>query len=283
MAKQMAEISISSTKLAALLLVGILTSTFLSVAIISLIDHDANDVGEAEKQNPKEELSWNSGMGALAAYQCRKAETKRIILGGVEDNFAEGSEGKIALTPKHTYIEKRIGPKGSVTVDRGYDEAGFDRFFLDTVEIPTQLKSGIFVVSARSLTKTSNDSLNVGDAERRWSATVASGYEYGKPEKYPDWIANGDIRAVNLSDMKFPEGRNFPNGQPMPREFQNLFEYIAVGDDNLRQVDVLLGDDHIVDFFGFAVCLPPETRHGFDVSSHQERVEPRLYQSGVFR
>ncbi len=270
----MAEISISSTKLAALLLVGILTSTFLSVAIISVINHDPNDTGDAEKQNPKEELSWNSGMGALAAYQCRKAETKQIILGGVEDNFAEGADGKIALTPKHAYIEKRIGPKGSVTIDRGYDEAGFDRFFLDTVEIPTQLKSGIFVVSARSLTQTSNDSLNVGNTERSWSATEASSYLFGKPEKYADWIANGDIRAAKLFDMKFASGRNLPSGEPMPREFDNLFEYIASGDGDLRQVDVLLGDDHIVDFFGFAVCLPPERDMGLTFQATKSVLNP---------
>ena len=270
----MAEISISSTKLAALLLVGILTSTLLSVAIISLIDRASNAVDDVGEQNPKEKLSWNSGMGALAAYQCRKAETKQIIRGGVEDNFAEGADGKIALTPKHTYIEKRIGPQGSATVDRGYDEAGFDRFFLDTVEIPTQLKSGIFVVSTRSLTQTSNDSLYVGNAESHWRATEGTSYLFGKPEKSPDWTASGDILTAKLSDMKFPEGRNFPNGEPMPREFDNLLEYIAAGDGDLRQIDVLLGDDHIIDFFGFAVCLPPERHMGLTFQATKSPLNP---------
>lgn|GEM_PF-2826501 len=271
MAKHKVEISISSAKLAAFLLVGILTSTALSVTIIQLLNSDSSTHSGANSttdlQASNDDLNWNSGMEALDLFQCRKAETKQIILGGIEDNYAPGGEADVPITPLHNFVAQRIAPKGALTVDRNYDESGFDRFFLDTVNVPSKATAGLFVLGARSLTKTSNDSLNIGDIKSKWRATHNSAFLFGRAEEFPAWTASRNVFTVRLSDLTFAEGRFLPNGEPEQRDYENLLDFITSSPDETRPVDVLLGDDYIVDFFGFAVCLPPEKQMGLTFSA----------------
>ncbi|MEP0189996.1 MAG: hypothetical protein ABJP70_06485 [Erythrobacter sp.] len=276
----MAEIGISSTKLAAILLVGILTSTVLSVTAIRWLDREAPANGSAEVQEPQDDITWNSGMEALDTYQCRKAETKQIILGGIEDNYTSDGEAAVAISAKHSFVAKRIGPKGALTVDRNYDESGFDRFFLDSVEVPTKATSGLFVLGARSLTKTSNDSLNVGDIESMWEATHNASYLFGRPEEFPAWTASRNVFAARLSDMTFGKGRFHDNGEPFKRDYENLLDFITSSPNEMRLVDVLLGDDHIVDFFGIAVCLPPEKEMGLTLRAVTHQIDPNYVNLG---
>lgn len=266
----MAEISISSTKLAALLLVGILTSTALSVAVIQWLNPDTPASSDTEAQALADNLNWNSGMEALDLFQCRKAETKQIILSGIEDNYTAGGEADVPITTLHNFVAKRIAPKGALTVDRNYDETGFDKFFLDTVDVPSKTTAGLFVLRARSLTETSNDSLNIGELESKWRATHNSAFLFGRPEEFPAWTVNRNVFAARLSDLTFTEGRFLSNGEPEQRDYENLLDFITSSPDETRPVDVLLGDDHVVDFFGFAVCLPPEKEMGltFRVAAH---------------
>ena len=254
--------TISPLGIAMIILATIVASVLASVAAVSFLTAPANSSHETVASQEGDGPRLTSGMAFLNSHQCKKAETKQIILGGVEDNYLVGGEEAIRLTDLHFFVQERLGPKGALTVDRSYDEPGLDRFFLDSLQVPTNITSGVFVMRAASATAETNDSFNIGDISEKWSDQNEHAMLFAKLDENTAWQNSNDIFAANLADMVFISGAR-PDGLPRTEKaFSSLLAFIQGGETATRQVDILLGDDHMVDFIGFAACLPPSEDKG---------------------
>ena len=205
-----------------------------------------------------------SGMERLAAYQCLKAETKQIIMGGVEDNYATDNIESVPYGPIHDYLQNRSGKKGAVTTDRGYDDTGYDRFFLDSLDLPSHMAHGLFLIKTRSLSKTTNDTMNIGDMSVRFEKSNSHSLHIKDIGRSDIWAVDDDIYWANLADIKF-RAPKLKEGKRRQQDYKNLADFIKMAPGDKRRVDVYIGDDHIIDFIGIAICQPPSEARGISL------------------
>lgn len=215
-----------------------------------------------------------TGMQILADYRCQKAETKQIILRGIEDNYALEGEENITFSPLHEFMQNRNGKRGAVTIDRSYDEGGMDKFLLDQIDIPSRAAHGLFVIKARSLTETTNDSFNIGDMFARGEKRNFYGIGFSSIPHSETWRLEGGVYSTQFSDLIFKDQIN-ESGKNIPRDHDNLLELVQSFSNGTAPVGVYIGDDHSVDFMGVAICLPPEKSKGMTllVSPYPETQE----------
>ena len=248
----------SSLSLAVLLLGAILIGATLgAIALNSFL------YSEAERE-PEIITPPRTGMQILQDYRCMKAESKQIILRGVEDNYAAAGDEDIFFSDLHEFMQNRNGKKGAVTVDRSYDEGGMDRFLLDQIEIPSRSVNGIFVIKARSLTETTNDSINIGDLLTRGEKRNFYGTGISSIPQSETWQLEGGVYSAKFSDLIFKDLLN-ESGENIPRNHDNLLEFIQSDESENASVGVYIGDDHAVDFIGAAMCLPPANAKGMSL------------------
>lgn len=193
----------------------------------------------------------DSGMALLNALRCRPAETRHVILRGVEDAFsADGVEdGR-----QHLRLESSIR-RSAYFDNSGYDVEALDQVFQDYLEIPTRIASGLFVIALRELDSAGNDDLVIGDLttlfdEARLDAPRYLRLRISEIDRSAGWSRAGDLYWARLDDIRLQSG-------------DNLLTDIRSGPGNgLHIVDILASDDTMVDFVGLSVCVEPEPGHG---------------------
>ncbi len=205
--------------------------------------------------------SPRTGMQILDDYRCMKAESKQIILRGVEDNYDSKGDETVAFSELHNYMQDRNGKKGAVTVDRFYDEGGVDKFLLDKIQIPSRTVHGIFIVKARSLTPSTNDSINIGDISTYPKRRNNYGIGFSSMPRTEIWQIEGGTYSVQLSDLIFKDGLD-ETGEKIPRDYDSVLDLIQNNPNSTTAIDVYIGDDHAIDFIGVAICLPPDEAKG---------------------
>lgn len=273
MTRSSVHMTISPLGIALIAIATIAASVLASLAAVSWWAEPADP--ETVVAETRDGPVLTSGMTYLNAHQCKKAETKQIILGGVEDNYLVGGEEPIRQTDLHFFVQERLGPKGALTVDRSYDEPGVDRFFLDSFQLPTNITSGVFVLRAASVSSETNDSFNIGDISAHWGDRNGHPMLFAKVDEDAAWENSNDIFAANLAEMAFMH-RERPDGLARTaKAYSSLLTFIQGGEGATRKVDVLLGDDHVVDFVGFAVCLPPIEEKGLTFMAFEHPANPQ--------
>lgn len=254
--------SVSPLSLFAIIAGTVLLSTALSVGIVALMlpgkQTGTTDTALAQV----EQLPLLSATQALQSFQCLKAERKVIISSGIEDAYAPGGELRRPSNALVDYFAQRIGPKGAVETTRDYDEAGYDSFFIETLAIPKETVSGLFVLRTRPLTTTTNDTLAIGDLTTFYSHDNNATFLLAEIDANQIWSKTGDILTASLSELDFPNRRQFEDGRMYPQTHGSLLDFIGAAETSNQNVSILIGDDHIVDFIGVAVCLPPEQNLG---------------------
>ncbi|MEP3655546.1 MAG: hypothetical protein ABJO36_11685 [Litorimonas sp.] len=245
----------SSFYLAILLLGALLIGATLGAITI-------NKVLYSETEEPAKVISPpRTGMQILDDYQCMKAESKKLILRGVEDNYDSNSDETIVFSDLHEYMRNRNGKKSAVTVNRSYDEGGMDKFLLDEMPIPSRTVHGLFLVKARSLTRTTNDSINIGEMATYPQKRNNYGTGFASISQADIWRIEGGTYSAQFSDLVLKDNLN-EVGEKLPRDYDTILDFIQSQPEPTAQLGIYIGDDHAVDFIGAAICLPPEKETG---------------------
>lgn len=204
-------------------------------------------------------LSSSPLMDALNQYNCRIAETKHIIMGGYEDEYAPGNEEINSPGSLRDFMVSRTGSRGSVAVTRGYDEAGHDNAFLERFDnFPTGLAHGFVAIRLKPLGRLNNDSITIGQLEDGDNLSHVSGFGFANLDLNPWWHWDADILYAHLSELPF-RTYFYSDGRPKPSRHDTVLSYIKEG---LHPVDFIIKDDTMVDAIGFALCTEPKTKAG---------------------
>ncbi len=207
-----------------------------------------------------------TGMDILRAYRCRSAETKRIIIRGVEDNHSPFGDEPNVIRP-----ERRFPDTLSFFAGGSYDQVQADRRMTDSFEVPANTAGGLFLVRLKAVGNNDNDTIAIGDvstyvtadpAARRFSPLVA------KLEQSPGWSRQNDIYFAEFSAIALRQ----PNSVVSPPD-RTLLDFVRSGM-NGGWVDVMVQDDTSVDFIGVALCLEPRGGKGMSLASWRGEPHP---------
>ena len=195
---------------------------------------------------------------ALGAYQCRKAETKHIVMGGIEDSFSPGGDERAAPGALAEYMAQNTGSKGGIATGRDYDEPGQDRLFAERFVLPRRIAHGMVAVRQRHQGGGGNDYIQFGDiVGKPYSSHVAT-YTF-EPSRYRQgWTVKGQVLSADLSDLPFFESLD-ANSEVLPKAYTTLLEFLR---DRPETLDMVASDDTEIDAVGFAVCTEPEIARG---------------------
>lgn len=189
----------------------------------------------------------DSGMVLIDGFTCHRAETKRVVIRGVEDNFS--SHGDEPARPHDRLAGRNINLMlGAARFDDPTPDHGVTDYF----EFSPATASGLIVMKIRPPVDNNNDVLAIGDLTTQeggdqrdddvvgtlLSAHAASGH----------WRRTGDLWWASLADLPLRSGRS-------------LLEAIKAGDGS-RIIDIHISDDTVVDFVAAVSCESPRTDSG---------------------
>ena len=220
--------------------VSILLSAFYATGVFS----DDDPVAEAVP----------TGMEILEDYTCQRAETKQIILGGVEDNFDPA--GVERSNPSEDLVKYLVSLKEGRTpsdILKTYDDPRQDTAFSDQFDIPKRTFNGLFVVRINELSGLKNDGISLGYKTSKIPAYIDYGYGFradvSSLSTATDWENHDTLFFTSLKDLKIL--------RPIDENI-TLLEVIRTQGVSDGPLFVEIADDTVVDFMGFALCLEPE-------------------------
>lgn len=208
-----------------------------------------------------------TGVELLRAYRCRQAETKRIILRGVEDGFSPAGEEPTTI---------REGRRNAFTLSLvnggAYDQYAADSRFSDSIETPSKIASGLFVMGLKKVAPNDNDTIAIGDLSSR-DRSVWGGRHFSTQvrnlETRPGWRRRGPLYFAELSEVRFlPSNPDMPQAlreSPIAPSYATLLDYVRAGA-GTTWVDTMVVDDTSVDFIGMAVCEEPPRGKGLTLA-----------------
>jgi hypothetical protein len=199
-----------------------------------------------------------SGMALLEGYRCHRAETKRLVTRGAEDDFSPAGDEPSRAHPRLIDMDWI-----SYARNADYDEQRDNAAFIDYLELPGDLASALLVIRMRPISENSNDEVMIGDLstydrqslrhslhrifQRQLAASRA-------------WTRHGDLFSAELADLKMASGEMV---------IDRLREQGAAA-----VLDVGVADDTAVDFIGVAACERPRRTLGLTY---------RVFENGVHR
>lgn len=229
----------------------------LQTGRLSLVADDVNAIPTID--------SFTPGMDKLNALSCRNGETKHMIIGGVEDNYQPGLDTHTPIPAYQEAYTKSLPTTGSVDVTRGFDEGGQNNQFLDRAYLPPNIQSGLFVIRSRPTAQFDNDILKLS----HWIQDTDDGPFYegdthwialpDAPNK-PQWEVSGDMLSVPLEAVDF-FSRKTVDRTPTTPDLPSLLA-LSQSAPAPVEINISMGDDRIVDFYGFAACTAPTENLG---------------------
>ena len=215
--------------------------------------------------------SFPSARQRLENYNCRTGETKRIVFRGIEDDFSPQGIEEVYLNPDQ---DRKLFEASDNLTARGYDESGQDKIFLDQIELPNRTYHGIVSIGLKELSSVRNDavsfifrkqdSIEGGLADVKHTASVANMTAAG-------WNADHNYYWADFSDLVTQTYGD--KGEHVVGQVPNFLSAIRA-----RKMDqiftVRVGDDTMVDFIGFALCLEPLVNKGVVFSNNHVTENP---------
>lgn len=209
------------------------------VLLVALVIAGAGDGRKGAEARPA------SGMALLNDWRCRRAETKEVLLRGMEDDYSGAGKEQAAefsRLPFGDFVphERRAD----------YDESIADAVIADVFDVSSRVASGVLVFRARPFDKVDNDGVIVGDfgasgpIEHRPVALT----DFNQIVGDTDWRRAGDLFWVPFAELRLNSGAT-------------LLAHIRAAD-RIRTIGVKISDDTMVDFMGAAVCVGPSTKAG---------------------
>lgn len=211
-------------------------------------------IGQASAERQRLAAMPRTGMAILNAHACGQGETKQVLVLGIEDGFSPAGSESGFIRPGRTHAA--FLPRDGAGE---YDQVNADRGLADSFKVEGPVSGGVFVIRARSLNGSENDTLNLG-APARDPNDVTGGWIGGDLlsalRTGETWVVEGDVLHANLEDI----GRASADGSD--REVvQSLKDYLNAGGAE-GWLDVFVQDDTAIDFMGLALCRPPAVRKG---------------------
>lgn len=217
--------------------------------------------GQAEAARRRAEAVPRTGMQILEAHACGRGETKQILLLGVEDGFSPAGSEVGFIRPDRTHAAW-LPREGAGE----YDQLNADQAFTDSFRVEGRVAGGVFVIAARSLNGSDNDSVNFGALDK--DPNAGPGGWYGgnlvSALRTDDvWSAEGDVFHADIARVRVrdPLGAPDPRGGAGREAVRSLLSYLDAGAGG-GWLDVFVQDDTAIDFIGLALCRPPETAKG---------------------
>jgi len=218
-------------------------------------------IGQASADRQRLESIPRTGMAILNAHACGEGETKQVLVLGVEDDFSPARSESGFIRPGRTH--GAFLPRGGAGE---YDQVNVDQGFADSFKVEGPVSGGVFVIRARSLNGSENDTLNFG-ALAREPNDVTGGWIGGDLlsalRTGETWGVDGNVLHANLEDMELRDlGEGRASAEGSDREVvQSLKDYLNAGGAG-GWLDVFIQDDTAIDFMGLALCRPPAVRKG---------------------
>lgn len=213
---------------------------------------------EPESQSGEPENTFMSATERLETYRCRPAETKYIVMGGIEDNYSPDGEETAVVNPGHKRWENLTDYKY-----RDYDELGLDKRFTDDFIIPTGTYHGIIAIGLKEIASIKNDGLMLSiTSESLLEQRLKRFLHLSNPAelKGAGWQQTDSYYWADLEKLAI---KTFDETQYVPKvDFPHLLSGIRDQKPN-EFFNVEISDDTLVDFIGFALCLEPEEKKGF--------------------
>lgn len=239
------------------LLLGLGGALLLFVLVRAQLDGGGPDGGPSGGEGGAAARSA-SGMAMLADYRCRRGETRRVVVRGVEDGYSVAGVEPAGLHPRLRGVDLETYPR-----QVGYDDPDVDGEVSDHFELPARVGSARLAIRFRPNGDNANDHIRIGDlATTRRGAPPAAHAIYAAPvgllSRGRGWSQRGDLYWAELADLKMASGRT-------------LLDLVRSGD-GTRTIDVTLGDDTAVDFMAMAYCEQPAGGHGLTLA-HQSRLD----------
>lgn len=211
-----------------------------------------------------------SGIEMITSFTCAKGEKKHIFIRGAEDNFSPNGDETIAPnTAQQTFLEQ-LPVSSGITADRSYDSVGTDRQLVDDFVLPADIARGLFVTRIRPLGGGGNDYVKLIDTVSNSANTYHLITDYNND----GWIHNGETLYTRLDlPLLTPSAdRTTPIKEP-DTLIQRLSKALTP-----TQITLSIGDDHIVDYSGFAVCTRPQFKRGitFQIAQNTNETGPLL-------
>lgn len=189
-----------------------------------------------------------SGMSLIEAHRCGPAETKRVAIRGVEDDYSSAGAEPARVHPRivHLHLDVRLS-------DATFDSVPTDAYVTDFFEIPSHTASGLIVIKMRSNGDNNNDNIAIGDFATRVRSTPSQ-----NARVYNEELRRlaGSKRWKNVRDLYWVSMANLPLNSG-----GTLLDLIHAAPPQ-GIIDISIGDDTAVDFFAAAVCEAPKMRAG---------------------
>jgi hypothetical protein len=202
------------------------------------------------------------GEALLQAYQCLEAETKEIILRGVEDDFSPRGEEPANIDPRLAGTRYALEPGTNV-----FDYSGTDQQLQDHFYLPPHTASALFVIRLRANGNNQNDSIQIGNYLSQFEAQTVDRMFFSSRLRFlPDlegWQIEGEYYWAQLSDIQMGYVDQANNQQVLAwhNPPMSVLDYVQHPDSD-GLVAINIGDDTSVDFLGVAACSEPAPGHG---------------------
>ncbi len=195
-----------------------------------------------------------SGMELLQAYRCRGAETKRVILRGVEDGFSIAGAEPMRIRDGRRTARVLSFKTGA------YDMSEPDHWLIDYLETPARISRGLIVISLKPVSEDANDFVAIGDL-----ADIDRGEFFqaltSQLASRPGWRRIGSVRYAEIGEVRL-EARRGRIGDPRAGDpSPTLLDQVRASE-GTAMIDVQVVDDTSVDFIGLAVCEQPPAGMG---------------------
>ncbi|CAK9045252.1 Transcriptional regulatory protein DegU (Protease production enhancer protein), partial [Durusdinium trenchii] len=123
------------------------------------------------ESSPPVQAEILTGMQLLDRHQCRRGETARLLVRGLEDNYRSGNV-------ETARSDRSFSDPSPVIGRRNFDEAGQDLRLFDYFELPPSTVSGLFVVRMSPPALTQNDNLGWAYCRTRKAESAADGLTF---------------------------------------------------------------------------------------------------------
>ncbi len=209
----------------------------------------------------------------LEKYQCRAMETKMVIMGGIEDGF-DASGDEPAEPPQSLLNFLGTFNDDQVRYRTRYDDPVQNRYFSDQFAIPSRTFRGMVALRLEDLSKVKNDGISIGYFDNKFFAPAMNENAYSADLSLiftgPPWQQVGDYVYADLDHLPLIEIEKSSEGTDKVVGYSHKTVLDVIRENQAKNLVVMIADDTIIDFIGFALCLEPAEATGtvFDRHHH---------------
>ena len=211
-----------------------------------------------------------TALDLLRAYKCQRAETKQIIVRGVEDDYSPtGGEPNFVRAGRQSPDNLTFFAGGS------YDQVQTDRRFTDSFRVPSHTARGLFVIRLRPVGNSDGDSISIGDVSTFSDARLPRfGAGVRDLARTPGWTRVKDLYFAEFDDIRLREPTDGAprDDRSRPRK-GSLLDFVRDGGAD-GWVDVFVQDDTGVDVMAAAICTEPKRGKGLSLSRFRGAAVP---------